>query len=87
MSKSKQKMPKMAAQCRYCSTRHVFDELLQWRNVAVVLWSLSSINGSPPPSPFSSTPFFYPRPPPRVLGHARAAPPVPLKLQPSPFFP
>jgi hypothetical protein len=48
MSESKQKTPKMAAQCRYCSTRHVFDELLQWRNVAAMLWSFSSINGSPP---------------------------------------
>jgi hypothetical protein len=26
----------------------MFDELLQWRNVAAVLWSFSSINGSPP---------------------------------------
>jgi hypothetical protein len=49
MSESKQKTQKMAAQCRYCSTHHVFDELLQWRNVAAVLWSFSSINGSPPP--------------------------------------
>jgi hypothetical protein len=52
----------MAAQCHYCTTRHVLDGLLQWRNVAAVLWSFSSINGSPPPSPFSSTPFSYPQP-------------------------
>jgi hypothetical protein len=68
MSESKQKTPKMAAQCRYCSTRHVFDELLQWRNVAAFLWSFSSINSSPPPSPFFSTPFSYPQPP---SSHAR----------------
>jgi hypothetical protein len=79
MSESKQKTPKMAAQCRYCSTHHVFDELLQWRNVAAVLWSFSSINGSPPPSPFSSTPFSYPQPP--LL--ARSATPGPLPLFPS----
>jgi hypothetical protein len=63
MSESKQKTPKMAIQYRYCSTHQMFDELLQWRNVAAVLWSFSSINSSPPPSPFSSTPFSYPQPP------------------------
>ena len=61
MSESKQKTLKTVAQCRYCSTHHVFDELLQWRNMAAVLWSFSSINGSPPLSPFSSTPFSYPQ--------------------------
>jgi hypothetical protein len=49
MSESKQKTSKMVAQCRYCSTHYKFDELMQWRNVAAVLWSFSSINGSPTP--------------------------------------
>jgi hypothetical protein len=70
----------MAAQYRYCSTRHVFDELLQWRNMAAVLWSFSSINGSPPLSPFSSTPFSYPQPASSRVGclHPLATEPPPL---------
>jgi hypothetical protein len=77
----------MAAQCRYCSTCHVFDELLQWRNVVAVLWSFSSINSSLPPSPFSSKPFSYPQPPPRALGHARAAPPCSPQAPAEPLLP
>jgi hypothetical protein len=53
-------MPKSAAQSRYCSIYHMFDELLQWRDVAVVLWSFSSINGSSLLSPFSPTPLLPP---------------------------
>jgi hypothetical protein len=61
----------------------MFDELLQWRNVAAMLWSFSSINGSPPPSPFSSTPFSYPQPPssrarPRQ-GRSRCSPQAPVE--------
>ena len=53
-------MPKSAVQSRYCTIYHVFDELLQWRDVAVVLWSFSSINGSSLLSPFSPTPLLPP---------------------------
>jgi hypothetical protein len=53
-------MPKSVVQSRYCSIYHKFDELLQWRDVAAVLWSFSSINGSSLLSPFSPTPLLPP---------------------------
>ena len=82
MSESKQKTLKMVAQCRYCSTHHVFDELLQWRNVAAVLWSFSSINGShlPLPSPPRHSPTLSL--PPRALTVSILQPPSPHSSSP-----